>query len=248
MKECHRFRLDVLNLPSLFQGENAFLLREEAMIDGTRDALKNYSSSMQRGEKSAAGPDLSSHHSTADENVSSTADQAADHQRISESPQDDESKVETYPEPAMPARTPPPPPPSSSKESMSMSMPISKSVSNPVDDPFAEVVGKEDSDSVHIDPSAQAGGPPPKNSTQAQKNEEKDQSGFDAFPPVADAFDSDPFAMNGFGENSTGDVVAEDPFSATDADFTNATVAAGDGFDAFPPSTGAQFDAFGQSL
>lgn len=227
----------------VLQGENAFLLREEAMIDGTRDALKDYRSSMQRGERSA-GPGLSSHHSTADENVSSTADQGSDCRHIPELPQDDESKVETSPDPVMPARTPPPPPPppQSSKE------PTTMSVSNPVEDPFAEVVGKEDSDSVHIDPSAQAGGQSLRNSTQAKKAEEKDQIGFDAFPPVADGFDSDPFAMNGFGGNSTGEVVADDPFSASDADFTNATVAAGDGFDAFPPSTGAQFDAFGQNL
>lgn len=235
----------------VLQGENAFLLREEAMIDGTRDTLKEYSSSMQRGERSA-GPDLSSHQSTADENVSSTADQGSDHQHqhIPEPmmpPQDDGPKVETSPEPVMPARTPPPPPPKSSKEPMMVSM----TVSNPVEDPFAEVVGKEDSDSMHIDPSAQAGGHPlnnDPNSTQEQDTNEKDQIGFDAFPPVADGFDSDPFAMNGFGGNSTGEVVAEDPFSATDADFTNATAAAGDGFDAFPPSTGAQFDAFGQNL
>ena len=153
----------------------------------------------------------------------------------------------------MPAETPPLPP-----QAM---------VAQPHDvvDPFAEVPneavsskaeapneteapneeGSEESNGASS--STQAGVEPAEKSMLQSNNEEKLQDGFDAFPPV-DGFDnsSDPFAVNAFGGNELGEAAVDDPFSASDAVFTNATAATGDGFDAFPPSIGAHSDAFGQ--
>ena len=216
------------------------------MIDGTRDALKNYRVSIQKA-KTSSEADPPNRRPT--DEVSSSADQFAEQLRVSPLPinsgvHDVESKVEKEIalEPVMPSQTPPPPP--SSKDPMPQPMP------QHIEDPFAEMVGKQDSDNADSNSSAQSG---------MQQNEEKSQSGFDAFPPVGDGFESDPFAMNGFGDgfsagNAAGGAgvpVVDDPFSATDDVFTNATAAAGDGFDAFPPSATSHFpismDAFGQN-
>lgn len=142
------------------------------------------------------------------------AEQVAERLHVSPEP-----KVDTPIEPIMPAKTPPPPPPQSGM--------VPKST---VEDPFAEVVG-EGSDVPTVE-------------SQDINNDEKEQSGFDAFS--GDGFENgtDPFAINGFSENGLGEV-ASDPFTTTDAVFTNATAAA-DGFDAFPSSGAQQFDAFGQ--
>eukprot|EP00903_Cladosiphon_okamuranus_P012756 g11924.t1 len=129
-----------------------------------------------------------------------------------------EPMVDTPTEPVMPAKTPPPPPPQPGMVPQST-----------VEDPFAEVVG-EGSDVPAVE-------------SQNMNNNER-ENGFDAFS--GDGFENgtDPFATNGFSENGAGEVTS-DPFTATDAVFTNATAAA-DGFDAFPASAAQQFDAFGQ--
>lgn len=130
-----------------------------------------------------------------------------------------EPSVDTPTEPVMPAKTPPPPPPQPGMVPQSAT----------VEDPFAEVVGEGSNATAvgsHIN------------------NDEKEQSGFDAFPGNGFENGTDPFAVNGFGENGLGEV-ASDPFTTTDAVFTTATAAA-DGFDAFPSAAAQQFDAFGQ--
>lgn len=144
------------------------------------------------------------------------AEQVAERRQVSPEPK---PKVDTPAEPVMPAKTPPPPPPQPSMVPPSA-----------IEDPFAEVVG-EGSDAPAVE-------------SQDINNDEKEQSGFDAFPGNGFETGTDPFATNGFSENGLGEV-ASDPFTTTDADFTNATAAA-DGFDAFPSSAAQQFDAFGQ--
>ena len=131
-----------------------------------------------------------------------------------------EPKVDTPAEPVMPAKTPPPPPPESGMVTQSTA----------VEDPFAEVIG-EGSDAPAVE-------------SKVINNDEREESGFDAFPGNGFENGTDPFAINGFSENGLGEV-ASDPFTTTDAVFTNATAAA-DGFDAFPSSAAQQFDAFGQ--
>eukprot|EP00752_Nemacystus_decipiens_P003346 g3095.t1 len=130
-----------------------------------------------------------------------------------------EPKVDTPAEPVMPAKTPPPPPP----------QPGMVAQSTGIEDPFAEVVG-EDSDAPAVESQV--------------NNYEKEEGGFDAFSGNGFENGTDPFAIDGFSENGLGEV-ASDPFTTTDAVFTNATAAA-DGFDAFPSSAAQQFDAFGQ--
>lgn len=217
------------------QGENAFLLREEAMVDDTRIALQSYSAALRQNGTSGEMGSLPQSQATGDEAVSTAAEQASDLQ-VSPTHEEFESKTETPSEPAMPAQTPPPPP------DVKMLEP------HAADDPFAEVLGKEDCEDGGLPSPTQPGVESPKFVMQQPSNEEKaQQRGFDAFPPLADAFDSDPFAMSGFSGNGSGEVTVDDPFSATDVVFSNATAAASDGFDAFPSSTDAQFDAFGQN-
>lgn len=140
-------------------------------------------------------------------------------EQVAEHPQiSPEPKVDTPMEPVMPAATPPPPP---SQPGM-----VSQSA---VEDPFAEVVG-DGSDAPAVE--------------SEDTSDEKKQSGFDAFPGNGFENGADPFAVNGFSENGLGEV-SSDPFTTTDAAFSNATAAA-DGFDAFPSSGAQQFDAFGQ--
>lgn len=166
---------------------------------------------------------------TSEENPSSSQSPTADDEEVSppvelaERLQNSPApKVDGPTEPAMPAKTPPP-------------LPQTGMVSPPVvEDPFAAVISGG-SESAEISSPAAPGVGSPK-----LVNEEKEQDGFDAFP--ANGFESgtDPFAINGVDEASS------DPFSTTDAVFTNATAAA-DGFDAFPSVTAEQqFDAFGQ--
>lgn len=122
----------------------------------------------------------------------------------------------------MPAKMPPP-------------LPQPGMVSQPAaEDPFAAVV----------DGGSESAGIPSPNGpgvgSQKLTNEEKEQDGFDAFPSNGFESGTDPFAINGLDE------AAADPFTATDAVFTNATAAA-DGFDAFPSvNAQPQFEAFGQ--
>lgn len=151
--------------------------------------------------------------------------QAAERIQTSET-KEVEAKIDAPAEPVMPVKTPPPPP----------SGMVPKSA---VEDPFAEVVGEEDSSTGISSPHGPV--------AQSQGfNEETEQGGFDAFPAAGFENGADPFAINGFSGNAEGEAV-DDPFKATDAVFTTATAAADDGFDAFPSSAGAQqFDAFGQ--
>lgn len=125
------------------------------------------------------------------------------------------------PEPDMPASTPPPPPP-----------PQAMVPQPSVEDPFAEVIREKGS---------KATGTTSHGSDPQEFNNQQGQAEFDAFPAGGDGFENgtDPFATNGLEEGAAGD-----PFTATDAVFTNATAAA-DGFDAFPADT-QQVDAFGQ--
>lgn len=148
------------------------------------------------------------------EGSSALGEQVAERLQVSPEP-----RVDTPTEPDMPAKTPPLPPPQPSMVPPSI-----------IEDPFAEVVG-EGSDVPAVEP-------------QDINNDEREQSGFDAFPGNGFENGTDPFAINGFSENGVGEV-SSDPFTATDAVFTNATAAA-DGFDAFPSSAAQQFDAFGQ--
>lgn len=150
-----------------------------------------------------------------DEESPVLAEQVAERLQVSPEP-----KADTPAEPAMPAKTPPPPPPQPSMVPQSTA----------VEDPFADVVD-EGSDAPAVE-------------SQVINNDEKEESGFDAFSGNGFENGTDPFAINGFSENGLGEV-ASDPFTTTDAVFTNATAAA-DGFDAFPSSAAQQFDAFGQ--
>lgn len=232
-----------------WQGELAVLRQEEALIDGTRTALQGYSAAVR--EKGAPPGTSYPRQSTA---VSSSSQKLAERPPISLVTEEIKAKTEAPLEPAMPAETPPLPP--------------HAMVAQPhdVEDPFAEVPNEaaspketdapEKAEAPHEEGSEESSGA--SSSTQAEiepaeksmlqsNNEEKLQDGFDAFPPV-DGFDngSDPFAVTDFGGNGLGETAVDDPFSASDAVFTNATAATSDGFDAFPPSTGAHFDAFGQ--
>lgn len=216
-----------------FQGETAFLLREEAMIDGTRDALQSFRTALQKRDSASQlpSPQLStSGHNDVPPPTTNAAVSLGEPPAVEES----EPKVEGQAEPAMPGEVPPPPP------GNNVLLP------KEVQDPFAKVDGEEDVErgAGGVFPT----GPPRPESPKLmmQQPSEEKANAFDAFPPVADAFASDPFAVNGFDETQLAEVAIEDPFSATDAVFTNATTAASDGFDAFPSSSGASFDAFGQ--
>lgn len=201
------------------------------MINGTRTSLEGYSTALLWKGASGHTTGASSPPLATDNELTSIEEQIADHHRVSPAPESSESKAETPPEPAMPAKTPPPLP--------HAKMPCQ----DVIEDPFAEVNGKEDSDPGGVSSPVESQG-------QLQQkflsNETKAQGGFDAFSPGADAFESDPFAINAFNGNGVGDAAIDDPFSAADAVFTNATAVASDGFDAFPSSPGALFDAFGQ--
>lgn len=218
------------------------------MIDDTRTALQDYSAAVR--EKGGSHGTSSPRQPTA---VSPSSQQLAERPPLSPVTEI-KAKTEAPLEPAMPAVTPPLPP--------------HAMVAQPhdVEDPFAEVPNEAASpkeadapepaeasneegskESSPASSSNQAEVEPAEKSMLQSNNEEKLQDGFDAFPPV-DGFDngSDPFAVNDFGGNDLGEAAVDDPFSASDAVFTNATAATSDGFDAFPPSTGAHFDAFGQ--
>lgn len=218
------------------------------MIDDTRTALQGYIAAV--GEKGASHGTSSPRQPTA---VSPSSQQLAERPPPSSVPEI-KAKTEAPLEPAMPAVTPPLPP--------------HGMVAQPhdVEDPFAEVPNEaaspkeadapEQAEAPNEEGSEESSGASSSNQAEVEpaeksmlqsNNEEKLQDGFDAFPPV-DGFDngSDPFAVNDFGGNALGEAGVDDPFSASDAVFTNATAATSDGFDAFPPSTGAHFDAFGQ--
>lgn len=206
------------------------------MIDGTRNALESYSATL-RDKGASRKTDSPPPRPTGDELVLSSAQQVAERLYISPAPREVEAKSDTRPEPVMPAQTPPPPP--------AAKVPQPQDLENPV-----AGVSTEDSENIGGASSAQVGVQSPTKAMPLSSTEEKDHSGFDAFPTVADAFETE-FAMNGFGRNGAGEVALDDPFvndpfSATDAVFTNATAAASDGFDAFPSSTGMHFDPFGQ--
>lgn len=226
--------------------------QEEALIDDTRAALQSYSAAIH--EKGASHGTSSPRQATAVSPSSLLAERAEHLLHSSPVTEEIKAKTEAPPEPAMPAETPPLPP--------------HAMVAQPhdVEDPFAEVPNKAASPRESASPkeaeapneegsedrsaassSAQAETEPAEKGMLQSNNEENLQDGFDAFPPV-DGFDngSDPFAANDFGGNGLGEVTVDDPFSASDAVFTHATAATSDGFDAFPPSTGAHFDAFGQ--
>lgn len=222
------------NVSALCQGENAFLLREEAMIDGTRSALQSYNAVLHQNGMPGESRSSQLPSATVDERASSPAEDVAEHLQISPEPLDLESKTDTPPEPEMPAKIPPPPPD------------IKTAAARVVEDPFADMVSKAGSGDEGFAPSAQPEVGSPKRPMQQSGKEEKAQDGFDAFPPVSDAFESDPFAINGFGGNGLDEADVDDPFAATDVAFSSVAVPASDGFDAFPPTTDAQFDAFGQ--
>ncbi|CAM9339025.1 unnamed protein product, partial [Laminaria digitata] len=221
--------------------ERATLLAEIKGCDASLYAQKvrsAYASFAAIHEKDASHGTSSPRRATA-VSPSSLLAERAEHLHSSPVTEEIKAKTEAPPEPAMPAETPPLPP--------------HAMVAQPhdVEDPFAEEAeapneeGSEDSSAASS--SAQAETEPAEKGMLQSNNEENLQDGFDAFPPV-DGFDngSDPFAANDFGGNGSGEVTVDDPFSASDAVFTNATAATSDGFDAFTPSTGAHFDAFGQ--
>lgn len=120
-----------------------------------------------------------------------------------------EPKIGGPTEPGMPTKSPPPLPQPGMASQLA------------VEDPFAAVV---DGGSERAGISSSDG---PGVGSQKLTNEEKEQDGFDAFPSNGFESGTDPFAINGVDE------AASDPFTTTDAVFTNATAAA-DGFDAFP--------------
>lgn len=186
---------------------------------GTQNALESYKESLGQG-KAPHEPERPQHAVAIHEASSPSVERAP----LPPPPEEFEAKSEAPPEPAMPAQTPPPPP---------------ESMTSPrvVEDPFAGMMGKEDAES-HALAAPEA---PIVSTSITRQSSDEEKNGFDAFPPVGEAFESDPFAVNGFN----GDGPADDPFTATDAVFSNATAAA-DGFDAFPASSEAQFDAFGQ--
>lgn len=161
---------------------------------------------------------------------SSLAGKMAEQLEVSPAPEEATPTTDAPPEPMMPAKTPPPPPHGMVPQPTA------------VEDPFAEVVGEQGSRSAGPSSPNPLGDEPPELNTAV----EREQSGFDAFPAVDYAFENgtDPFAVDGLSANGSGEAVA-DPFTATDAVFTNATAAA-DGFDAFPADDAQQFDAFGQ--
>ncbi|CAM9626673.1 unnamed protein product [Ectocarpus sp. 12 AP-2014] len=161
---------------------------------------------------------------------SSLAGKMAEQLEVSPAPEEAKPTTGAPPEPMTPAKTPPPPPHGMVPQPTA------------VEDPFAEVVGEHGSRSAGPSSPNPLGDDPPELNTAV----EREQGGFDAFPPVDDAFENgtDPFAVDGLSANGSGEAVA-DPFTATDAVFTNATAAA-DGFDAFPAADAQQFDAFGQ--
>lgn len=207
------------------------------MIDGTRSALQSYSAILRRG--GIPGESCSSQQPPAiDEQASSPAEDVAEdlaeRPQISPEPRGSESKTDTPPEPKMPSEIPPPPPH------------IKMSEVRVLEDPFAGMVSKAGPGDEDFAPSVQPEVGSPKHPMHQSENEEKAQEGFDAFPPVSDAFESDPFAISGFSGNGLEDADTDDPFAVTDVAFSSVTAASGDGFDAFPPTTGAQFDAFGQ--
>lgn len=151
----------------------------------------------------------------------------------------------------MPAETPPLPPHAMVAQPHDMEDPFAEVPNEAAAHREAQVPNEQSSEegsgASASSSSAETEVEPAENSMLQPNNEEELQDGFDAFPPV-DGFEngSDPFAVTDFGGNGLGEVAVDDPFSASDAVFTNATAATSDGFDAFPPSTGAQFDAFGQ--
>ncbi|CAM9257781.1 unnamed protein product [Ectocarpus sp. 8 AP-2014] len=161
---------------------------------------------------------------------SSLAGKMAEQLEVSPAPEEAKPTTDAPPEPMMPPKTPPPPPHGMVPQPTT------------VEDPFAEVVGEQGSRSAGPSSPNPLGDEPPELNTAV----EREQSGFDAFPAVDYAFENgtDPFAVDGLSANGSGEAVA-DPFTATDAVFTNATAAA-DGFDAFPAADAQQFDAFGQ--
>lgn len=208
------------------------------MIDGTRSALQSYSAILRRS--GIPGESCSSQQPPAigEEQASSPAEDVAEYvaerPQISPEPRGFESKTDTPPEPKMPAEIPPPPPN------------INMSEKRVVEDPFADMVSKKRPGDEDFAPSVRPEAGSPKHPMQSE-NEEKAQDGFDAFPPVSNAFESDPFAISGFSGNGLEDVDADDPFAVPDVAFSSVAAASSDGFDAFPPTTGAQFDAFGQN-
>lgn len=139
-----------------------------------------------------------------------------------------ESKNESKSEPMMPAQIPSP-------------LVEPASTSRVVEDPFADMLGKDGSEKH--EPSRTLEGAEV-SSQPSSSSEVKTQGIFDAFPAVGETFESDPFSVNGYNGNGVESGV-DDPFSATDAVFSSATAAAGEGFDAFPSSE-AGFDAFAQ--
>ncbi|CAN0188360.1 unnamed protein product, partial [Scytosiphon promiscuus] len=156
------------------------------------------------------------------ESPSSLAGQIAENLHISSAAEEIGAMREGTPEPVMPTNTPPAPP-----QAM---------VPQPsAEDPFAAVVG---------DKGSQTAGNTSCGSDPQRFISLEGQAGFDAFPSAGgDGFENgtDPFATSGLDEDEEPE---DDPFTATDAVFTNATAAA-DGFDAFPTDT-QPFDAFVQ--
>lgn len=203
------------------------------MVDETRSALQSHCAALRESGASRETSSLSQ--PIADAEAASSGEHVAERLEVPPVSEEFETKTEALPEPAMPAATPPPPP--------SVMVPPP----NIVEDPFADVSGTAVSASGDAYSHAQPGVESPAGSVPETDKEEKVQSGFDAFPPV-DVYENgaDPFAINGFGDDALGEVSGDDPFFAADAVFTNATAPPGDGFDAFAPSTGAHFDAFGQ--
>lgn len=198
------------------QAEIKQLHQEEGLVDDTRNALQSYKASI--GQTKATQKTEASQQPVITEETSTPSAEGVS-SPTPPPPSNFEAKSEAPPEPVMPARTPPPPP---------------ESMTSPrvLEDPFADMMRKED---VEIQLPARTEAPVVPGSVKLQSSDEEKNDGFDAFPPVGEAFESDPFAVNGFN----GDGPADDPFAATDAAFT-------DGFDAFPAPSEAQFDAFGQ--
>lgn len=226
------------------QGEVAVLRQEEVLIDDTRAALQSYSAAL-RDKGDSRGSSYPSQHP----DVSPSSEQPTVSLPVPPATEELKAKTETPPEPAMPAETPPLPPHAMVAQPHDMEDPFAEVPNETPATREAEVPIEQSSDESGgaSSSSAHTEAEPAEKTMPQPDNEDKLQDGFDAFPPV-DGFDngSDPFAVTDFGGNGLGDVAVDDPFSASDAVFTNATAATSDGFDAFPPSTGAHFDAFGQ--
>lgn len=199
------------------------------MSDATLTTLQSYMSALGHGEAKKVM-------SSSPQQASTTSDVGfpAEHLLSPPLPQEVEEKSETRSEPTMPAQKLPRPPDAMGSPRV-------------VEDPFAEMLSNEGDQTDVVLPTAeeQADSSP---STMCQSSiihEDKTQDGFDAFPPVGEPFESDPFSVNGFGGTRLDEGAVDDPFTATDAVFAGATAAASDGFDAFPSSE-AHYDAFGQ--